>query len=203
MPRSLAPAEPETQPAAALTDDELVRAVRAGDEAAFARLFERHARFVTRLVGRFFARAQEVEEIVQDVFTEAFLGLDRYRGGQERSFVAWLKSITTTTCYDALRAARARRTTTIESLGNRELSSLNGLFPGIPLTAEESMILRDSAVKLLARLAPADRLVLTLLSTEEASVREIAQLTGWSEANVKVRAFRARRALRAIVNRFL
>ena len=31
---------------------------------------------------------------------------------------------------------------------------------------------------------------------EERSIREVAQLTGWSEANVKVRAFRARNNLR-------
>ena len=202
MPKSPAPAELPSPLADALTDDELVRAVRAGDEVAFTRLFERHGRFVARVVGRFFTRAEDVEELVQDVFTEAFLGLDRYRGGQGRSFVAWLKRITVTTCYDALRAARTRGAETTRSPGNRDLIALDGLCTGVRLTAEESIILRDAAVKLLAHLAPADRLVLTLLSTEEASVGEIAALTGWSAAKVKVRAYRARRALRAMVKAF-
>jgi RNA polymerase sigma-70 factor (ECF subfamily) len=52
--------------------------------------------------------------------------------------------------------------------------------------------------KLLSQLAAPDRLVITLLDLEQRSVKEIAQMTGWSVTLVKVRAFRARRKLRAL-----
>ena len=51
----------------------------------------------------------------------------------------------------------------------------------------------------LAQLSPKERLVITLLELEERSVQEIADFTGWSTANVKVRAFRARAALRKLM----
>ena len=51
----------------------------------------------------------------------------------------------------------------------------------------------------LAKLNAPERLVITLLELEEKSVREVAGLTGWSISNVKVRAFRARKALRKII----
>lgn len=51
----------------------------------------------------------------------------------------------------------------------------------------------------LAKLRPKDRLVITLLNLEEKSVREVSALTGWSESNVKVRAFRARSELKKIL----
>jgi RNA polymerase sigma-70 factor (ECF subfamily) len=51
----------------------------------------------------------------------------------------------------------------------------------------------------MARLSADERLILTLLELEERSVREIAALTGWSESNVKVRAFRARGSLKKIL----
>jgi RNA polymerase sigma-70 factor (ECF subfamily) len=51
----------------------------------------------------------------------------------------------------------------------------------------------------LAQLSPKERLVLTLLELEERSIQEIADLTGWSCNNVKVRAFRARAALRKLM----
>jgi RNA polymerase sigma-70 factor (ECF subfamily) len=51
----------------------------------------------------------------------------------------------------------------------------------------------------LGKLRPEDRLVITLLNLEERSIREISALTGWSEAKVKVRAFRARKELKRIV----
>ena len=56
---------------------------------------------------------------------------------------------------------------------------------------------REALDALLLRLEPANRLLLTLLDVEERSVAEVASLTGWSRANVRVRAFRARRRLRS------
>jgi RNA polymerase sigma-70 factor (ECF subfamily) len=55
--------------------------------------------------------------------------------------------------------------------------------------------------RLLARLRPADRMVLLLLDAEGWSVAEIAARTGWSRVNVKVRAHRARRRLRRFLER--
>jgi RNA polymerase sigma-70 factor (ECF subfamily) len=198
-----APAEPLTHSADELTDDELVEAVRGGDDTAFAQLFDRHWRLVARLAVRFLPRHGDAEGLIQDTFTEAFLDLDRYRGGHERSFRGWLKRITVTTCYDALRRARARGEQATEVLGQREVATLHAQWKGTGLSAEQSVILRDLAAKLLARLAPEDRLVLTLLDLEELSVAEISELTGWSVAKVKVRAHRARKALRTIVATFL
>ena len=203
MPRLPAPADPLTDSVDVRADDELVEASRAGDERAFEQLFNRHWRFVARLTGRFFSDAGRVEELVQEVFAEAFLDIDRYRGGNERSFAAWLKRITVTTCHDALRRARARGERRVEALDDREVSALDALWQGARPDAERSIIARDLAVKLLARLAPEDRLVLTLLNAEELSVSEIADLTGWSEAKVKVRAHRARKTLRQIVKALL
>ena len=54
------------------------------------------------------------------------------------------------------------------------------------------MASRELVQKMLARLNPEDRLVITLLHLEQKSVEEVRQVTGWSAALVKVRAFRAR-----------
>jgi RNA polymerase sigma-70 factor (ECF subfamily) len=48
-------------------------------------------------------------------------------------------------------------------------------------------------------LRPDEQLILTLCEIEERSVREVVDLTGWSESNVKVRAFRARAALKKVL----
>jgi RNA polymerase sigma-70 factor, ECF subfamily len=49
------------------------------------------------------------------------------------------------------------------------------------------------------KLSADERLILTLAELEERPVREVAQLTGWSESNVKVRAFRARQNLKKVL----
>ena len=51
----------------------------------------------------------------------------------------------------------------------------------------------------MARLAPDEQLIVTLCEIEERPIREVAELTGWSEGNVKVRAFRARQNLKKIL----
>jgi len=187
------------------SDNELAAAVCAGDESAFALLFGRHKRLVTRLAGRFFHRREEVEEIVQESFAKAFLALKSFRGGHEKSFVSWLSRITVNICYQELRR-RGRRSESVMS----DLSDEEGDYLAERLRderAESAMerrsISRDLANKLLSRLTPEDRLALMLLNVEELSVAETAELTGWSVSKVKMRAHRARVALQKALKRFM
>jgi DNA-directed RNA polymerase specialized sigma24 family protein len=59
------------------------------------------------------------------------------------------------------------------------------------------------ASKLLSRLHPDDRLILTLLKQEELSIAEISDLTGWTAAKVKMRSHRAQHGLRRLLKKFL
>ena len=188
-----------TEPA----DDALVAAVRAGDEAAFELLFERHRRMVTRLAYRFFYRREQVEDIVQESFAAAYFALGAYRGGHQRSFSSWLSRITIRICYDALRRTRGAESS-MSDLNHRESLLAESLRdPGRETDIESTAIARDLADKLLARLEPDDRLVLTMLNVADLSVAETAELTGWSVSKVKMRALRARAALRRVLHRFL
>jgi RNA polymerase sigma-70 factor (ECF subfamily) len=184
-----------------LRDDDLAAAAAAGDETAFALLFERHRRLVARLAYRFFSRREEVEEVIQESFTAAYCALGAYQGGRERSFTAWLSRITIYACYNELR----RRRRGASALSEEEAETLAAALrdEGAEGAVERAAISRDLAAKLLARLRPDDRLVLTLLNVEGLSVAETAELTGWSPAKVKMRAHRARAALRKVLHRFL
>jgi RNA polymerase sigma-70 factor (ECF subfamily) len=67
----------------------------------------------------------------------------------------------------------------------------------------ESAIIAGRAREFLAwgmrKLSADDQLILTLCELEERPIREVAEHTGWSESNVKVRAFRARQNLKKIL----
>ena len=200
---SLALEEPhETQEA---SDNELVASVLGGDETAFEELFKRHRINVGRVAGRFFRNREQVEEIVQESFTKAYFALKDYTGLNEKSFAAWLMRITVNTCYDELRRARRQPEIARSSLGESEMAWLESRLKATDSAPdiESVSITRDLANKLLARLEPEDRLVLTLLNGEELSVAETAELTGWSAAKVKVRAHRARLALRKVLRKLL
>ena len=186
-----------------LTDDVLVAAAATGDEGAFEQLFERHRRQVARVASRFFVQREQIEEIIQDSFTKAYFALGSYHGTHASSFKAWLTQIAVNSCYDQLRRARRRPEQSLGDIGEREGYEVISRLRAARSDVENALVSRDLAVKLLARLSPEDRMVLTLLDVEGFSVAEIAKLTNWSVSKVKVRAHRARAHLRRVLKRFL
>jgi RNA polymerase sigma-70 factor (ECF subfamily) len=172
-------------------DEQLVEATLAGDDDAFAQLTLRHKSRVFGVAARFAGNAAELEDICQDVFVQVYFKLRQYR--RDSPFEHWVLRITTHKCYDYLRKRRRSGTTlSVDAL----------LESGYEPSAPEHPAPHPDLERLhaaLAGLSPKERLVITLLELEERSLQEIAGLTGWSVANVKVRAFRARAALRKLM----
>jgi RNA polymerase sigma-70 factor (ECF subfamily) len=183
------------------TDDELVQAALAGDEAAFGLIFERYRRLVVHLVGQFFSRRETVEEIAQQAFTKIYFSLKDFRGGQQNSFAAWLSRLTVNLCYDELRRRQRRPENLFAELSREEAAYIENIFENSSPDNETAFVNRDLAEKLLAGLDAKDRLAITLYHAEDRSVAEVARAVGWSESNVKARLMRARRYLRNLVER--
>jgi len=188
-----------------LTDESLAALACAGDMKAFEEIFERHRRRIARIVGRFFNRQERIEEIVQDVFAKLYFALSSYTKERGKSFASWLSSIAINACYDELRRARRRPESTMSDVTENEALWLSTRLrdDDTHRDAESEVIARDLANKLLARLSPEDRMVLTLLDGEGQSVNDIAEMTGWSVSKVKVRAHRARHALRRVLSDYV
>lgn len=185
------------------TDDALVAAAGAGDEAAFEQLFERHRRQVARIAGRFFPQREQIEEIIQDSFTKVYFALGTYHGTHAASFKAWLTQIVVNSCYDQLRRVRRRPEQALSEFEENEGQELTAHLRSGRQNVESALVSRDLAEKLLARISPDDRVVLTLLDVEGFSVAEIAKMMNWSVSKVKVRAHRARAHLRRVLKRFV
>jgi RNA polymerase sigma factor (sigma-70 family) len=100
------------QPMTDLEPDPLVAAARAGDEAAFAILVERHRRELHVHCYRMLGSFDEAEDLVQETFLRAWRSRDRFTGGP--GFRAWLYRIATNASLDAIRS-RSRR---VASLGS-------------------------------------------------------------------------------------
>ena len=90
----------------------------------------------------------------------------------------------------------ARPTIGSAATASRPSRSTRSSTPAAPASDPTA---RLEVERLLARLAPADRFLLTLLEGEGWSVAEIAEKLGWTAVNVKVRAHRARKRLRKIL----
>jgi len=112
----------------------------------------------------------------------------------------WLTRIATNTCLNMLRTAKRRPELVTAGLTENEtewLEKKGSEMPGArSLDVEEKVIAADLAERLLATLPAEDRLTLTMIDGEGASVHEVAEVAGWSESKVKIRAFRARKKVR-------
>jgi RNA polymerase sigma-70 factor (ECF subfamily) len=185
------------------SDFDLVRLARDGDEAAFEEIMRRYSSRVFHIASRFFRQRSQVEESAQEIFLRAYTHLADYEG--RGSFEGWLTRIATSTCINLIRYSK-RRPEFIE-LTEDEAGWLEDKLINTAVerkrSVEDNLIAADLANKVLETLSSDDRLVLTLMDGEEFSVKEVAELTGWSEAKVKVRAFRARRRMREAVEKLL
>jgi RNA polymerase sigma-70 factor (ECF subfamily) len=128
------------------------------------------------------------EELVQNVFVEAYFSLKNYSG--KAPFLHWLRKIAVRAGYKYWK--QQAKTKTAVSLDELDFAQ-----------AEETDIIDLSTAAqilhaLLERLPTADRLVLTLMYFEQCSTKEIAERMGWSRAMVKMRAMRARKKLKTI-----
>jgi len=177
--------------AAPPSDEALVEATLDGDDAAFAELIRRHKRRVFGSAARFARNDHQIEDIAQEVFIRAYKNLQNFR--RDAPFEHWLARITVSACYDFLRRERRHRDTA--SLESVDFDLSDGSVDRA-LAAGRA---REVIAWAMAQLRPDEQLVLTLCEIEERSIREAAELTGWSEANVKVRAFRARAALKRVL----
>ena len=173
---------------------ELVAAARRQNHSAFAELVRRYKSRVFGLSSRFARDPHELEDLCQEIFIQAYRKLDAFRG--DAPFEHWLTRIAMRKCYDLLRRTRRERQSNISLEASHDF--VEDAAPGRDSQAREA---RETVHHALAMLSPDERLVLTLLELEDQPVREIAAATGWSEANVRTRACRARAALKEILQR--
>lgn len=179
-------------------DLQIIERVLRGDVDRFAELITRYQPHVTKIVSRH-VPPDRVEEIAHDVFVRAYTGLAGYSATVP--FEHWLSGIAVRACYDFWRAAK-RDATPVSALTAEHDAWIEQVLAADSEAHFQEEIARQEAREVLqwalSRLSPEHRMVLTLVHLEGYSVREAARLLGWNVVNVKVRAYRARQALRQL-----
>ena len=162
-----------------------------GDNDAFGKLIEKYQNTIAVNMRRFSRENSVVEELVHNVFVEAFLSLKSFRS--KSPFVHWLRRIAVRVGYKYWKQQSKRQI---------ELTNDSALKERLEQFSSQSTTDKHDAAELIAllleRLAPRDRLVLTLLYWEGLSTTEAANRMGWSKTLVKVQAHRARKRLKKI-----
>jgi RNA polymerase sigma-70 factor (ECF subfamily) len=171
------------------TDD--VRLSRRGDPDAYTRLIERHQQEIGKIMWRFSRNPMIHEELVQDVFVEAYISLATYK--ERAPFAHWLRRIATRVGYRHWKQKTREKKFERFSLEDWDRLSTE---PTEEIDPSQAAALLHN---LLGQLPPRDRLVLTLRYLEGCDVAETAHRTGWTKSMVKVQTFRAKRKLQKLL----
>jgi RNA polymerase sigma-70 factor (ECF subfamily) len=176
-------------------EDVYIRKVCEGDTEAFRY-------FVTQYKDMAFSIAVSVvkdqflaEEIVQDAFLKAYNGLGSFH--RRSRFSTWFYRIVINEAFMKLKKLKKE----IVSFGDESNTDIEDDGFHLSLREEQQTYLINKALE---RLAPKESLALRLFYLQEESIKEVCDLTGWSESNTKVILFRARKhmfaAMREIIN---
>ncbi|HIG27042.1 MAG TPA: sigma-70 family RNA polymerase sigma factor [Verrucomicrobiales bacterium] len=175
-------------------DTERIASVLNGDISSFEPLIAKYQPRVFATVRRYARREDEIEDIVQEIFIKAFRKLATFRG--EAPFEHWLMRLAVRTCYDFLRRHQRNRETNLSQLTDAQNEWLERFHVSDTADSGDAVAARELVELLLDKLSPSSKMVITLMEIEGKSVKEIAEIMGWTLSLVKVRAFRSRAQMR-------
>lgn len=183
----------------AAADDNLVEALRRGEERAVEVLVDRYGGWIYRVARRFLSDSRDAEEVVQDVLLTVVQKIQTFKG--EAAFSSWLYRVTANAAYGRLRARRSRPEVSLEPLlpvfdeEGRHAQPVADWSPRLedPAVAREA---RAAIERSLSRLPEEYRIVVLLRDVEGLSNEDVAGALGLSVPAVKSRLHRGRLVLR-------
>jgi len=186
----------------------LLERAKQGDYDAFMQLIEPHEQRLYNLALRITGNREDAEDVLQDTLLSALEHLRDFRG--ESAFGTWLYRIAMHNAFRVLRRRRGSETVSLEELIAERDEENGETLPHPEFIAEwrdpaeiaEQNELRRILDEAIQQLPESYRAVFLLRDVEGLSTKEVAEVLGISEGNVKVRLLRARLKLREILSRY-
>ena len=175
---------------------ELLSALQAGSENGFKLLVETHQKRVFSTVLAIVQNFEEAEDVSQEVFIEAYLSINKFRGGSKIS--TWLYRIATTKALEMIRKKKtAKRFAFFTNLFNSDNEMLhhpiNFEHPGVVYEQKENAKILFKAIEILP---DNQKVAFTLANVEGLSYQEITEVMNMSLSSVESLLFRAKTNLR-------
>ena len=181
-------------------DAALVRAIQAGDMAAFDQMVVKHKDKLFNMVYWLLGDYQEANDCSQEIFIKVFKSIKKFRS--ESSFSTWLYRIAINTCKNRLKSSAYRWKKKTVPLENPESSKGGNLSykiqnnspsPANELEKKERLMMIQKAINALPQ---EQNRVIVLRDIQGLSYQEISDITGLNLGTVKSRLARARLELR-------
>ena len=168
-------------------DNRIISRVKAGETNAFKELIDKYKDDAYALACSILKDRQRSEDVLQDVFMQVFIKLKSFR--QESTFYTWLYRIVVNRCYNELRKKKVILDYTPETSSLIE----------DPMNIADTNNVKDIVNFSLDRMKPDEALVLRLFYLSELNIKEVVEVTDFSDSKVKVTLHRARKNLALIL----
>lgn len=178
---------------AQMDDNTIIARVLSGESSAFETLVNRYKDMAFSVARRVCSSNEDAEEVAQDAFLKAYQALDKFK--QESKFSTWLYRIVTNAAISSTRKKRIPLVTIDESMMNVTEDEVQETIGSIS-AEEQSRCIREA----MQRLHPQDCLLVNMFYTDDLCIEEISEVTGLSQANVKVKLHRIRKRLYVLMN---
>jgi RNA polymerase sigma-70 factor (ECF subfamily) len=160
---------------------------------AFSHIVDHHKTKAYNLAFRICGNAEDAEEIAQDAFLKAFRSLSLFR--KDSSFATWLYRIVFNTAVSHVRL-RKQNYVSLEEFPP-DATNFIGENPSEEISESEH---RKTIINFaLLKLNEEERGIISLYYYEEMTMEEIADVTGISRANIKVKLFRTRQKMLEVI----
>lgn len=186
----------------------MLERAKQGDYNAFMQLIEPHEKRLYNLALRITGSREDAEDVLQDTLLNALEHLQDFRG--DAAFGTWLYRIAMHNAFRVLRKRRGGESVSFEELVAEKTNEEEETIPHPEFVAEwrdpaevaEQNELKRILEEAIQQLPESYRTVFMLRDVEGLSTKEVADILGISEGNVKVRLLRARLKLREILSRY-
>ncbi|HKM45734.1 MAG TPA: RNA polymerase sigma factor [Dysgonamonadaceae bacterium] len=170
-----------------------VEKVLSGNTSAFAYFVNTYQGMAVNIAYRICENMQDAEDVVQESFVKAYKNLHTFR--LESKFSTWFYRIVFNTAVTFTKSKIWLIPDEVESAASSEFSDLD-TERQIEIS-ETSEIVSD----VLSKIPNAYGLVLSLFYLEDNSVKEVAEITGLNDSNIKVMLFRARKMFKEMITK--
>lgn len=176
--------------------ESVVEACKRGEPRAFEELVRLTHRDVYSLALRLTGNAEDAADVAQEAYIKVVRSIGSFRG--DAKFSTWLYRVTANAAITSLRRSASRRLD--DPMEPEDWERLPGPASEDPAIHLERRELRDRLDKALATLPPGYRTVVVMKDVYGLSLAEVGEHLNISEGAAKVRLFRARQKLRAMLH---
>lgn len=179
------------------TDEEIVQLVQAGDIELFGVLVKRYEEKIMRYARKFLNIAEDIEDVVQEVFIKAYINIKSF--DPDKKFSSWLYRIAHNEFVNALKKYKKRK---VFSFFELDILLPYSVVENADDETDREQV-REMIDKCLDKLAPKYREPIILYYLEELSYKEISDILHIPISTVGIRLKRGREKLKKIMgNKF-